>query len=259
MKSVEELACFYVAILRAAFLVHQNSHWTCKGSNFYGSHLLFERLYNNSTKDADAAAEKMIGVFGENTLNLDMQAQLIGKMLLKYSTSTPFENSLKVEKDVLEFSDKFYKDLKEEGKLSLGVDDFIMATASNREEAVYLLQQSMKQGKNMNDKQAKRKALFEQVKSASAEDDYAKNIQQKLMLWFSATVPSYVQGKCDMSILVDVAHKKIFGSATISKVISPDMQQKIEEGFKNYANKLLGADYPQWMIETKFVMPPVKQ
>ena len=163
MNSIEELCGYYIALLRTAYLIHQGSHWTSSGSNFYGNHLLFERLYTNSAKDADAAAEKMIGVFGDATLNLSMQAQLIGKMMAKYSTSSPLDNSIKVEKAILEFSDKLYETLEEDGKLSLGLDDFIMSIASNREEAVYLLQQAMKEGSKI----AKRKESLKLVSNAS--------------------------------------------------------------------------------------------
>src|SRR5271165_3327554 len=99
--AITELCCEYIALIRCVGLVEQNSHWRVKGDTFYGSHLLFERLYNSAVKDADAIAEKMIGVFGEDTLDLNMQAQLIGKKLEDF-TETPFENSLKIEKEFLE-------------------------------------------------------------------------------------------------------------------------------------------------------------
>src|ERR1700760_4998396 len=37
-----------VAVLRAASVVHQSHHWQTRGTSFYGDHLLFEKLYNDS-------------------------------------------------------------------------------------------------------------------------------------------------------------------------------------------------------------------
>jgi DNA-binding ferritin-like protein len=147
IMELQELCCYYVALLRCVGLVHQNSHWLTKGKNFYGNHLLFERIYNSALKDMDGAAEKLIGLFSDEVLDLDMQAEMIGKTLKEFAKENPVETSLAIEKEFLEFSQKFYDTLKKEDKLSLGLDDFLMATASSREEAVYLLQQIQKEGK----------------------------------------------------------------------------------------------------------------
>lgn len=159
MNSIPELCGYYIALLRTAYNVHQNSHWRTSGSNFYGNHLLFQRLYESAGKDADGAAEKMIGVFGDETLNLSIQAQLIGKMMAKYSGSSPLENSMAVEKAILAFSDKLYEALGEADKLSLGTDNFLQGVADKREEAVYLLKQTMSGGS----KTASRKDVLKKI------------------------------------------------------------------------------------------------
>jgi DNA-binding ferritin-like protein len=238
MNSIAELCGYYIALLRTAYNVHQQSHWKEKGANFYGNHLLFERLYTNSAKDADAAAEKMIGVFGEETLDLSMQAQLIGKMMAKYSTSSPLENSLAVEKAILAFSDKIYEDLKNEDKLTLGTDDFLMTIASNREEAVYLLQQAMKGGS----KTAARKTILTKIASAQ-QGDPTQILHQKLLTWLTATIISYVQGQYntgDITVEVDLANKRIFGNVRVPKAITPDLQTKIENAFRAQVKQLMG-------------------
>jgi hypothetical protein len=48
-----------------------------------------------------------------------------------------------VEKDFLKFSQEAYNCFEDEGKLTLGLDDMVMAIASQREESVYLLQQKL--------------------------------------------------------------------------------------------------------------------
>lgn len=139
-----KVASLYIATLKAIALIHQHNHWTTKGSNFYGSHLLFERLYDSSLEDLDLAAEKFMGLFGDECLNYDLQAELLHKILVKYKNleGSPFDLSLAVEKDFLKFSKEAYNCFEEDGKLTLGLDDMIMAIASSREEAVYLLQQT---------------------------------------------------------------------------------------------------------------------
>jgi hypothetical protein len=139
-----KVASLYIATLKAIALIHQHNHWTTNGSNFYGSHLLFERLYNSSLEDLDLAAEKFMGIFGDECLDYDLQAELLHKILVKYKNleGSPFDLSLAAERDFLKFSKEAYNCFEEEGRLTLGLDDMVMAIASSREEAVYLLQQT---------------------------------------------------------------------------------------------------------------------
>ncbi len=134
----------YPAMLRVLYLLHQNNHWTCSGQQFYGNHLLFERLYREAGEDSDAAAEKMIGLFGNDSLNLVKQGQLIGKMIDRYSKKKDYlEISLAGEEDFCRFSKIFIEKLKSEDKLTLGLDDLIMSLASRAEGRVYLLKQAL--------------------------------------------------------------------------------------------------------------------
>lgn len=145
MDKCSKVGALYVATLKAMTLIHQHSHWTTKGSNFYGDHLLFMRIYESAQKDLDLAAEKFMGVFGDQCLNYDLQNELLNKVLQKYSDleGSPTQMSLEMEKDFLKFSKEAYNCFEDEGKLTLGLDDMIMAIASSREEAVYLLQQCL--------------------------------------------------------------------------------------------------------------------
>jgi DNA-binding ferritin-like protein len=145
MDQCVKVAALYIASLKAMALIHQHSHWTTKGPPFYGDHQLFERLYNSALKDLDLAAEKFIGLFRDKCLSYDLQAELIAKVLLKYKDfeGSPAQMSLAVEKDFLKFSKEAYNCFEEEGRLTLGLDDMVMAIASHREESVYLLQQTL--------------------------------------------------------------------------------------------------------------------
>lgn len=146
MDKCIKVGALYIAILKAMALIHQHSHWSTNGKMFYGDHLLFSRLYESAQKDLDLAAEKFVGLLGDQVLSYDLQNSLLNKSLSKYSKleGSPMEMSLAVERDFLKFSKEAYECFEREGKLTLGLDDMIMAIASQREESVYLLQQSLK-------------------------------------------------------------------------------------------------------------------
>lgn len=149
MDKCNKVGALYVASLKALALIHQHNHWTTKGVAFYGDHLLFERLYNDTLKLLDLAAEKFVGLFGDGVLAYDIQTTLLAKVLSKYSNleGSPVQMSLEAVRDFIKFSKEAYNCFEEEGKMTLGLDDMIMEISSKSEEFVYLLQQSL-DGKN---------------------------------------------------------------------------------------------------------------
>ena len=144
MESTQKLANLYVATLKCIYTVHQHNHWTTKGNDFYGDHLLFERLYESAQESADLAAEKMVGLFGTEAVDYKLQNELITKIMKRYDAlcEDHVAMSLKIEKDFLKYSEDFYKKLDEMDELTQGLDDAIQSIASKREEACYLLQQA---------------------------------------------------------------------------------------------------------------------
>lgn len=142
MENLKKLSNYYVAFLRSLYLIHQNNHWSCSG---YDLHLLFERIYQTAQKDADDAAEKFIGLYGKDFINLLEQSVNIANITKKFADKVEIESSLSAELEFIEFSEKFYKQLKSKSKMSLGTDDLVMQICSNRETAVYLLKQSKKE------------------------------------------------------------------------------------------------------------------
>ena len=80
MDKCQKMANMYVAMLRAIYNVHQNNHWLTEGDNFYGNHLLFQRIYESAQENADLAAEKFIGNLGRESVNQTLQAELIAKI-----------------------------------------------------------------------------------------------------------------------------------------------------------------------------------
>lgn len=145
MDKCSKVGALYIASLKALALIHQHNHWTVQGVAFYGDHLLFERLYNDTLKLLDLAAEKFVGLLGDEVLSFEMQADLLHKVLLKYNNleGSPVQMSLEAVRDFIKFSKEAYNCFEDEGKLTLGLDDMIMSISSQSEEFVYLLQQSL--------------------------------------------------------------------------------------------------------------------
>lgn len=143
MERILKISNLFVASLRAIYLVHQHSHWKTKGICFYGDHLVFERLYKSAQENADLAAEKFIGLFGDDAVDYETQNSLIGSVMGRYSDfdDETVSMSLAIEKEFLKFAQEAYEAFEEEGAMTLGLDDTITAIASKREEACYLLQQ----------------------------------------------------------------------------------------------------------------------
>lgn len=133
----------YTAFLRGLYLVHQNCHWKSKGENFYGNHLLFQRLYEETQEDLDEAAEKTIGLYN----SLDDMPDVVKAVSTKYSPEKYKDNcvlaAIEAEKTFLKLSEAIYNKLKE-SKITLGLDDFIMGVANKHEAHLYLLQQANK-------------------------------------------------------------------------------------------------------------------
>lgn len=141
---MKKLLSAYVAFLRSLYLIHQTNHWTSHGDDFYGNHLLFERIYKSAQENSDLAAEKLLGLFGPSIIDQRNQADLIHQIstsLMKKMTG--LELSLYAEQKFLNVSRKIKALLDGKSLLSAGLDDAICSIASDRESAVYLIRQAL--------------------------------------------------------------------------------------------------------------------
>lgn len=141
MEKCTKVAALYIAALKAISLIHQQNHWLAKGNDFYGDHLLFQRIYESAQENLDNAAEKMVTLFGDECLDNKFQADLLNKLLLKYGSSGEdlVEASLTVENFFQKLSKSAFDCFENENTMTLGLDDLLMSIASEREEAIYLL------------------------------------------------------------------------------------------------------------------------
>ena len=133
-----------LACLRAQNLSYQTSHWQSKGSSFYQDHLLFERLYNSVLEEIDQLAEKIAGLVGSDQVGLDKQSKRINDYLNQWNKiPNHLERGLASEYLLQDLLLCAAKDLEDAGLLSLGLDDYLAATASSHETNIYLLQQAL--------------------------------------------------------------------------------------------------------------------
>ena len=134
-----------LTVLRLQYLSYQNSHWMTKGTNFYGNHLLFQRLYESVESEVDTFGERIVGHVGPDALNLCMQVSTMHELCEAWcKESNLAQRGLDSEMFLQKLLKEKYDELKESGELTLGLDDLIMATASNHESNIYLLKQALR-------------------------------------------------------------------------------------------------------------------
>lgn len=141
---VRQRLCDVLACLRASYLSYQTSHWQVVGQSFYGNHLLFQRLYESVQKQVDELAEKLVGYLGREVVGLDHQMQHIWGYTQKWSQiDCHHKRGLQSEIDLQAALKRAYDGIKKINAMTLGLDDWIMATANAHEENEYLLQQAL--------------------------------------------------------------------------------------------------------------------
>lgn len=133
----------YLDHLRAMYMVHQNNHWETNGNNYYGNHLLLQRIYEGVSELVDEAAEKIVGVYGK--IHQGDVSEIVKKYQVELTEDPDayIKSSLEAEKDFQQLAEKTYHTLKDSSTLTLGVDDMIMSQVSKSEVHTYLLQQAL--------------------------------------------------------------------------------------------------------------------
>jgi len=140
-KNGKELLKEVLAALRAQQWLYQTLHWQAEGENFYEMHLLFERLYDGIGGQIDALAEKLIGYYGNEAVCRKDSIGRTQKWIASWCGENSVEVALNAEKEFQALLRRTYDTMSQKKELSLGLDDFLMATASEHEVALYLLGQ----------------------------------------------------------------------------------------------------------------------
>ena len=137
-----------LGMFHAIYWLHWTTHWQTKGNPYYGDHLLFERLYGALPAEIDTLAEKLVQLHGSEAVDIAEHHPVMGAWLGRWIPEgggdlDPVGRALAAERDFQKSIRSTYEDLKAEGELSLGLDDFLMSTANAHETHLYLLQQRM--------------------------------------------------------------------------------------------------------------------
>lgn len=143
-----------LATLRAQYLSYQTSHWQVVGGSFYGNHLLFERLYKSVQDQVDQLAEKIVGYVGIEGISLLPQVQDIFRCTARWSKiGCHHKRGLASEAELQDKIKAAYDAIKNVSAMTLGLDDWLMATANAHESNTYLLQQALAKppGKSANE------------------------------------------------------------------------------------------------------------
>lgn len=143
---VRRLLCDVLGCLRSQYLSYQTSHWQVVGQSFYGNHLLFQRLYKSVREQVDQLAEKLVGYLGREVVGLDHQIKHIAGYTMRWSQiDCHHKRGLQSEADLQAALKRAYDGIKQVNAMTLGLDDWIMATANAHDENEYLLQQALTQ------------------------------------------------------------------------------------------------------------------
>tara|TARA_Y100000389_G_scaffold185250_1_gene204478 strand:- start:310 stop:1188 length:879 start_codon:yes stop_codon:yes gene_type:complete len=137
-----------LALLRTLRWHYHTTHWRVYGKNFYGDHLMFERLYQGDPSlddEIDKLGEKMVSLYGRDavasqTIWPDATRSL--ETAIKQS-ECPYRQALALEGEVQQTLKSAYDTLQTEGKLTAGMDDYLLALANERDTATYLLKQRL--------------------------------------------------------------------------------------------------------------------
>ncbi len=138
-----------VAILRAAALVHQSHHWQTRGDTFYGDHLLYERMYNESLDFIDRVAERAVGSGHRLLVHPVIQANQVGPLVKFFCGDLKTDPSpddyaavsFMTEVYVLSFLGMAHAALEGQQILTHGTDNLLQDASDKHESFVYLLRQ----------------------------------------------------------------------------------------------------------------------
>ena len=142
MQNAAQQLSDLLATLRAVHFIHWTGHWQVKGNPYYGDHLLLQRLYEGIDNEIDTLAEKLVAMFGIEIVNPIQQSMKMNQIIQNLSSvQNPIMRSLNAEKKLMRLLEHTFKSLEKQNNLSLGMNDFIAATANAHETYIYLLQQ----------------------------------------------------------------------------------------------------------------------
>lgn len=142
-----------LAMLRSTSVIHQAHHWQTRGVQYFGDHLLFERLYTELAESIDGLAERAVGAGDYPLVGAVVSSKQMSdmiRMICNGSSSTPEQYvvlSLKSVAATLSLLRLVYDVLGQKKMLSHGIENLLQGIADKLESQVYLLRQRARSGK----------------------------------------------------------------------------------------------------------------
>jgi DNA-binding ferritin-like protein len=132
-------------LLRAIRIYSQNAHHLVKGTPFHSDHNFFGDVYNEVGGDFDDVAERIIGLYGEEHLNLQNMLQAVVAKLVDAPSTGVSDNKVFYEYQ-FKMEDKLKNLIKQiiASGVSPGVEQLIGDIANKSEMRCYKIKQRMK-------------------------------------------------------------------------------------------------------------------
>ena len=134
----------FLAVTEGLQVIHHSHHWQTKGENFYGDHLLFQRLYEAVQAEIDLIGEKLIGVSQEIGLTNYFKRVKAMEMFLKavtHSEQSYVAVSHDAELAYVRLGADLMDHLDQAGLLTRGLEQMLGNIMDKHEEHIYLLDQ----------------------------------------------------------------------------------------------------------------------
>ena len=137
----------FLAVTEGLQMLHHSHHWQTKGENFYGDHLLFQRLYEAILAEIDLIGEKLIGVSQDVSLTNYFKRVKAMEMYLKAVTHSdqPYVVvSHDAELAYVRMGGELMDKLEQAGLLTRGLEQMLGNILDKHEVHIYLLEQRVK-------------------------------------------------------------------------------------------------------------------
>ena len=137
----------FLAVTEGLQTLHRSHHWQTKGENFYGDHLLYQRLYEAILPEIDLIGEKLIGVSQDVSLTNYFKRVKAMEMLLKavtHSDQPYIVVSHDAELTYVRMGGELMDQLEQAGLLTRGLEQMLGNVLDKHEEHIYLLEQRVR-------------------------------------------------------------------------------------------------------------------
>lgn len=132
--------------LHALSIASQSAHWRALGDSFYSDHLMYQRMYEDISKEIDAVGEKYVGVTGNESIiepnRLISALSSAGQQML--AGGDVLETLLRAQRNFIKRVSTLVKLLEASGQYSSGIDNLLSGIIDKHEEHIYLLERRLK-------------------------------------------------------------------------------------------------------------------